>query len=78
LIIKGDKRVADIYFTEFLRLFNHYYFRWVVNQTKNKSNSTNENPAFLKSDDSWTEQYKNDKYKRKKIEMFTNNKEYFN
>ncbi|HET7730791.1 MAG TPA: phospholipase D-like domain-containing protein, partial [Usitatibacter sp.] len=26
LLIRGDKRVADIYFTEFNRLFNHYYF----------------------------------------------------
>jgi hypothetical protein len=33
LIIRGDKRVADIYFTEFNRLFSHYYFRAVVEST---------------------------------------------
>ena len=27
LLIRGNKRVADIYFTEFNRLFNHYYFQ---------------------------------------------------
>ena len=30
LIVRGDRRVADIYFTEFNRLFNHYYFRSVI------------------------------------------------
>ncbi|HEY0428105.1 MAG TPA: phospholipase D-like domain-containing protein [Pyrinomonadaceae bacterium] len=30
LIIKGDKRVADIYFGEFLRIFRHFYFRSLV------------------------------------------------
>jgi phosphatidylserine/phosphatidylglycerophosphate/cardiolipin synthase-like enzyme len=34
LIIRGDQRVADIYFTEFNRLFNHYYFRSVTEATK--------------------------------------------
>jgi phosphatidylserine/phosphatidylglycerophosphate/cardiolipin synthase-like enzyme len=29
MIIRGNTRVADIYFTEFNRLFNHYYFRAV-------------------------------------------------
>jgi phosphatidylserine/phosphatidylglycerophosphate/cardiolipin synthase-like enzyme len=26
LVIRGNRRVADIYFTEFNRLFNHYSF----------------------------------------------------
>jgi phosphatidylserine/phosphatidylglycerophosphate/cardiolipin synthase-like enzyme len=30
IVIRGDRRVADIYFTEFNRIFNHYYFRSVV------------------------------------------------
>ncbi len=30
LIIRGDKRVADIYLGEFMRLFHHYYFRNVA------------------------------------------------
>jgi len=31
LIIRGDTRVADIYLTEFMRLFMHFFFRSVVN-----------------------------------------------
>jgi phosphatidylserine/phosphatidylglycerophosphate/cardiolipin synthase-like enzyme len=34
IIIRGDRRVADIYFTEFNRLWGHYYYRSVVEQTK--------------------------------------------
>ena len=33
VVIRGDRRVADIYFTEFNRLWNHYYFRSVVART---------------------------------------------
>ena len=34
LCIKGDKRVADIYFTEFVRLFDHFSFReWLNTHT---------------------------------------------
>ena len=74
LIIKGNTRVADIYFTEFLRLFNHYYFRWIVKKTQEQENIPDDNPAFLKSDDSWTEQYKENKYKNRKIKIFSNMK----
>lgn len=35
LVIKGDKRVADIYFTEFVRLFDHFSFREWINKNKN-------------------------------------------
>jgi hypothetical protein len=31
LVIKGDTRVADIYFTEFVRLFDHFSFREWIN-----------------------------------------------
>ena len=27
LVIRGDKRVADLYLSEFMRLFNHFQFR---------------------------------------------------
>lgn len=32
LVIRGNTRVADIYLGEFMRLFNHYYFRNVANR----------------------------------------------
>jgi phosphatidylserine/phosphatidylglycerophosphate/cardiolipin synthase-like enzyme len=72
MIIKGETRVADIYFTELLRIFNHYYFRWIVKKTHGQGNIPDDNPAFLKSDDSWTEQYKAGKFKNKKIQIFSN------
>ncbi|MEJ7680268.1 MAG: phospholipase D-like domain-containing protein [Segetibacter sp.] len=30
IVIRGNTRIGDIYFTEFFRLFNHYYFRWII------------------------------------------------
>jgi hypothetical protein len=35
LVIKGDSRVADIYFTEYVRLFDHFSFREWINEHKN-------------------------------------------
>ena len=31
LVIRGDKRVADLYLSEFMRLFNHFQFRGLAN-----------------------------------------------
>ena len=30
LVIRGDTRVADIYFGEFMRVFDHHYARYIV------------------------------------------------
>jgi phosphatidylserine/phosphatidylglycerophosphate/cardiolipin synthase-like enzyme len=30
LVIRGDKRVADIYLTDFMRLFDHFESRWQI------------------------------------------------
>ncbi len=73
MIIKGEeyKRVADIYFTEFMRIFNHYYFRWIIRKMLEKGITALENPAFLKSDyRDWTDQYKKGNYKWRKVEIF--------
>ena len=72
VIIRGNQRVADIYFTEFLRLFNHYYFRWIVRKLSEAGTLDADNPAFLISSDDWTDKYKAGKYKRKKVEVFVN------
>lgn len=55
LIIRGDTRVADIYLGEFMRLFNHFYFRNVANNqpTDGKKRSS----GRLTPDDSWREPY---------------------
>lgn len=51
MVIKGDDRVADIYFTEFVRLFDHFAFREWLNGHKTEFN------PFLKEDDSWLGNY---------------------
>ena len=81
VIIRGDIRVADLYFTEFNRLFNHYYFRAVYNKMKQqkksgakpkggkKKGSTNDS-LFLAPDDSWLGKYKKGTYRFKRVKMF--------
>jgi phosphatidylserine/phosphatidylglycerophosphate/cardiolipin synthase-like enzyme len=45
MLIRGDRRVADIYYTEFNRLWGHYYFRSVVDRTKRELKTTTANRA---------------------------------
>lgn len=41
LVIRGDKRVADIYLGDFMRLYNHFAFRdWASNNPGAQSPST--------------------------------------
>ncbi len=75
LIIRGDQRVADIYYTEFNRLFYHYYFRSVQEKTAKLSEEEkkrrDERTLFLAEDDSWVKQYKAAKsLKRKRVDIF--------
>jgi phosphatidylserine/phosphatidylglycerophosphate/cardiolipin synthase-like enzyme len=53
LLIRGDTRVADIYLTEFDRLFRHFYFRNTANELAGDGGE--EKAAFLTEDDSWSE-----------------------
>ena len=59
LIIRGDTRVADIYLGEFMRLFNHFYFRMVAASAHNNGHAhTGERPVSeLAPDDSWRKPY---------------------
>ncbi len=70
LIIRGDKRVADIYFTEFNRLFHHYYFRAVYNNAKENNRSDNAS-LFLRPTDSWLDKYKPGAFRYKRVDMFS-------
>ena len=60
LVIRGDKRIADIYFGEYLRLYNHYAFReavkWYMEKQK-KSTPESWRPQFLVDDDKWITSY---------------------
>jgi phosphatidylserine/phosphatidylglycerophosphate/cardiolipin synthase-like enzyme len=80
LVIRGDRRVADIYFTEFNRLFNHYYFRSVVEATRRRLAEANGGVApaadpnaeanlFLREDDAWLEKYVPGKFRAKRVAM---------
>jgi len=70
VIIRGNQRVADIYFTEFNRIFNHYYFRAVYNNAKEKKRTESES-LFLKPDDSWLIKYSFGKLRYKRVEMIS-------
>lgn len=76
LVIRGEQRVADIYFTEFNRLFNHYYFRSIMETNKNKSaaekKKSKARSLFLSEKDDWLKDYKKaDSLKRKRVAIFS-------
>ncbi|HTX69282.1 MAG TPA: phospholipase D-like domain-containing protein [Thermoleophilia bacterium] len=69
IIIRGNQRVADIYFTEFNRLFNHYYFRSVTESAK-------KDPArsalFLgETPDEWLKKYAPGTLRTKRVMLLT-------
>lgn len=69
VIIRGDLRAADIYFTEFNRLFNHFYFRAVYNNVKKKK-QTSTASIYLEPDDSWLAKYQPGTFRYKKIAAY--------
>jgi len=70
LIIRGDQRLAYIYFTEFNRLFNHYYFRSVLEDRKDDPDP-DEDSLFLAKNDKWQAKYKAGKLKAKRLKVYT-------
>lgn len=52
LVIRGDRRAADIYLGEFMRLYSHYAFREAVAMAR--ANGQDWNPKHLLPDASWT------------------------
>jgi phosphatidylserine/phosphatidylglycerophosphate/cardiolipin synthase-like enzyme len=56
IIVRGDRRVADIYLTEFNRLFNHYYFRGVTESLGARTPTQTEGSLFLTETDAWQAQ----------------------
>ena len=77
VLIRGSERAADIYFTEFNRLFNHYYFR-SVQEAMQQHRTAAPNAAadaqsslFLDPKDGWLSKYKPGSLRRKRVEIFT-------
>ena len=70
IIVRGDPRVADIYFTEFNRLFFHYYFRSVVQRLAARPElpESDQHALDLVEDDSWTAKYAAGTLRAKRVE----------
>ena len=63
LIIRGDKRIADIYFGEYIRLYTHYAFREAVKwamEKKKLGQPQDWQPQYLIDNDSWMKDYFNE------------------
>jgi phosphatidylserine/phosphatidylglycerophosphate/cardiolipin synthase-like enzyme len=59
IVIRGDKRVADIYLGEFMRLHSHYAFREAVSwaQAEKGTSAKKWKPEDLATDTSWQADY---------------------
>lgn len=72
LIIKGDRRAADIYFTEFNRLFFHYYFRSMHEKLDaDTGGGASKASKFLDETDGWLAKYQSGSLKAKRVAVFT-------
>lgn len=71
LIIRGDHRVADVYFTEFNRLFNHYYFRAVVESAHARGKENDGASLFLEDGTEWQQKYVPGTLKAKRLGIYT-------
>jgi phosphatidylserine/phosphatidylglycerophosphate/cardiolipin synthase-like enzyme len=57
VVIRGSTRVADIYFGEFMRIFDHLYSRYIVAKLK-KAGTNDPEAGFLKEDaNEWVPQH---------------------
>ncbi len=54
LVIRGNTRVADIFLGEFMRMFNHFYDRYRLNEM---SDDELLESFYLETNDSWTRVY---------------------
>jgi phosphatidylserine/phosphatidylglycerophosphate/cardiolipin synthase-like enzyme len=56
LVIRDDERVADIYFTEFARMFNHMYARYWARRLQETHPDPDEH-SFLSETPDWQDPY---------------------
>ena len=75
LLIRGSQRVADIYFTEFNRLFNHYYFRAVTEDLAAAGRAQDDASLFLdETGKAWQKKYAPGKLRTKRVRLYTDMK----
>ena len=71
LLVRGNTRVADIYMTEFDRIFRHFYFRDIANELAAAKTSDDAKAIFLDETDAWSDSYfKAGNLKSNRREMF--------
>jgi phosphatidylserine/phosphatidylglycerophosphate/cardiolipin synthase-like enzyme len=69
LVILGDKRVADIYLGEFMRLWRHHRFRYIENKLAEEGGDDGYEPNYLDPSPEWAVPYYEKgtvKYKKRK------------
>jgi len=77
MVIKAGpdlRRISDIYFTEFYRMFHHFFVRKAtkeINKDKDTSPQAKNNPLHLCTDNSWVAQFRGDKVKVKMQDILT-------
>ncbi|MCW3123374.1 MAG: hypothetical protein JWQ38_2866 [Flavipsychrobacter sp.] len=73
MVIKGNKHVADLYFTEFSRIFNHYSTRQDIKKFTKANKKSGHDPSHLYTDSKvWVPSfYKGTALKFKRKKMFS-------
>lgn len=70
IVIRSDTRVADIYFGEFMRIFDHHYARY-VSLKLTQATAGDPNAGYLKDNDEWTKSHFDARsYKSKRRKYF--------
>ncbi len=68
LLVRGDRRVADIYLTEFDRLYRHFLYRGAANRNTPKKVDRN---RYLDVNDAWVDKhFAPGRYQSQRREMF--------
>ena len=72
LIIRSDQRVADVYFGEFMRLFDHLYARYLAKKIKAEQKKTKpkKGAGYLRPDASWVADHFGDSTKSRRRQYF--------
>jgi phosphatidylserine/phosphatidylglycerophosphate/cardiolipin synthase-like enzyme len=71
LVIRGDTRVADIYFGEFMRVFDHHYARYIVRVLTDEGRSDPEAGYLKEQTADWlTSHFNAASYKAKRRKYF--------
>jgi phosphatidylserine/phosphatidylglycerophosphate/cardiolipin synthase-like enzyme len=70
IVVRGDRRTADIYLTEFNRIFNHYYFRSVTEATAGQPQSVTDASLFLAENASWQQKYEAGSLRAKRLALY--------